>query len=246
MTCGARTWLGAALALAACDGNDEARDAAVSDTHVGTEVAGPDGATLDSADAESDQNQLRNGVTATIAHIVDGDTFDVVIGRAEPRTYTVRMRGLSAPECFKDAIETEWGWRYACESDDELHGLAAYQALYGMLHGQTVWLTCDTAPGDWCPTDVYGRFLAYAEFGGLDAATEMARGGHGFSYTDYPASRRAEICQAEYDAKAAGVGLWAEGDLDFVLAHMHGSTAAWYREAHDARCDAAIAERRAQ
>lgn len=239
------TLAGALAQVLACDGEpgdartsrqdvkdiDDTADAAevseVTDGYDGLEVV--------------DQNQLRNGVTARIAHIVDGDTFDVIVGAAEPRSYTIRMRGLSAPECFKRGFDTEWGWRYACSSDDELWGLASYEALYAMLHGREVWLTCDAEPGAWCPTDLYDRYLAYAEVDGLDAATEMARGGHGFSYTDYGASKRAAICLAEYEARDAGRGMWALGGLEDVLAGMHASTRAWYLEHHDARCDAAIA-----
>lgn len=234
------------MTLAACDGYDEARDATAThaDTHDTHDTSASDTAETSGADADEvtapEMNQLRNGVTATIAHIVDGDTFDVIVGVAEPRSYTIRMRGLSAPECFKSGMPTEWGWRYACDADDELYGLASYQALYAMLHGKTVVVTCDTAPGLWCPTDVYARYLAYVEVDGLDAATEMTRGGNGFAYTDYASSKRGEICQAEYDARDAQRGIWALGDLDFVLAGMHGSTQAWYREAHDQRCDAAI------
>lgn len=225
-----------AAALVACDGEPAVElDAAGHDAEVhdtGAHEITPD-----------EGNQLRNGVTARVEHIVDGDTFDLVVGDAEPRTYTIRMRGLSAPECLKDAIETAWGWRYACDADDELYGLASYQALYGMLHGQTVVVTCDAEPGAWCPTDFYDRYLAYVAVDGVDIATEMARAGAAFSYTDYPASRRGDICAAEYEARAAERGIWALGSLDTIMAGMHQSTQEWYLSAHDARCDAAIAAR---
>jgi len=239
-----------ALALGACDGEPGAADGRhdvkpLDDTAGAPD--GTDGATNGATDGPTDapeavaNNQLRDGITARIAHIVDGDTFDVIVGVAEPRVYTIRMRGLSAPECFKRGFQTEWGWRYACSSDDEPWGLGSYEALYTMLHGKTVWLTCDTSPGAWCPTDLYDRYLAYVELDGLDAATEMARGGHGFAYTDYGSSKRAAICRAEYEAQAAEVGVWALGSREDVLAGMHPSTRAWYLESHDARCDAAIA-----
>jgi len=229
--------------LGACDGVDEGRDAtASSTTEDATQVE--DTGPLDTALPDiggGEDKALRNGVTARVGHIVDGDTFDVYVGTIAPKKYAVRMRGLAAPECFKSYVSDDFGGGYSCTSDDELYGLASFQALYAMLHDTTVRLTCDdVALGELCPTDIYDRYLAYAELDGKDAATEMARAGAGFSYTDYAASKRGAICTAEYEAKAAQRGMWALGDLDYILSKMHADTRSWYNRSHESRCQAAI------
>lgn len=231
--------------LAACDGVDEpgVADSTSTTDQDATVVqdTGPiDTALPDIGDPNEDKN-LRNGVMARVGHIVDGDTFDVYVGTLAPKKWPIRMRGLAAPECFKDFVHDDFGGGYACTTDDELFGLKSYQALRTMLEGKIVKITCDdVAAGQVCPLDVFDRYLAYAEVDGKDAATEMARGGNGFSYTDYAASKRGPICTAEYEAQANKVGMWALGDLTYILSKMHAATRKWYNQTHESRCEAAI------
>lgn len=241
----------AALAtLSACDGNDPATgsetdtvggdDTTAVEDATATEDTQPLDTSLPDVGNPNENKDLRNGTTVRVGHIVDGDTFDVWVGTFAPRKYIIRMAGLSAPECFKDFVADSWGGGQSCTSDDELYGLASYQALLAMLKDKTVTVTCDVASGAWCTTDDYGRYIAYVNVDGKDAATEMARGGNGFSYVEFAASKRGAICSAELEAKNAGRGLWALGDLDYILDHMSDYTASWYRRHHDDRCQEAM------
>lgn len=189
---------------------------------------------------EVDQNRdLRNGSIVRVGHVTDGDTLEVWVGTLAPKSYVIRMKGLSSPECFKDQRQTPDGNKYVCTADDELYGLQSYVTLKALIEGKTVRVTCDVATGAWCDQDTFDRYLAYLEYEGKDAATEMARAGAGFSYTDFSSSKRAQICQAEYEARNAARGIWALGSVEQIMAQMNSSTAGWYKK-HDARCDAAI------
>jgi len=195
-------------------------------------------------DTDPGPRELLNGTPVRFGHVIDGDTFDVFVGDEAVKVYTVRLKGLAAPECFKQEVRTElFGDRFQCVSDDELHGLAAWEALRDYLDGAEGYLTCDdVAVGEWCPTDNYDRYLAYVEIDGRDVATEMAFQGHAFSYTSFRASKRAEICAAEYDAQDANRGIWNGRTVDEVLAGMHTQTQNWYRDHHDWRCDQALGQ----
>ncbi len=191
-------------------------------------------------DTASADKFLRHGAKAWVGHVTDGDTLTVWIGDTAPSRYIVRMVGLAAPECFKEIRQTPDGNGQSCVRDDELDGLAAFEALRDLLENQRVTLTCEAGPGELCPTDPFGRSLAYVEIDGKDAATEMARAGHGFSYVVFPSSKRAAICAAVYAARSAKVGMWALGTEQQVLAGMNDDTRSWYWGMHQSRCDAAL------
>ena len=239
------------LLVAACDGEGgqvadvtgAPEDAADATTATGADATTETIEPLDTALpdlGEVDQNRdLRNGAIARVGHVTDGDTLEVWVGTLAPKSYVIRMKGLSSPECFKDQRQTPDGNRYVCTADDELYGLESYLTLKALIEGKTVRITCDVATGAWCDQDTFDRDLSYVEYEGKDAATEMARAGAGFSYTDFTSSKRAQICQAEYEARNAKRGIWALGSVEQVMAQMSPSTAGWYKK-HDARCDAAI------
>jgi endonuclease YncB( thermonuclease family) len=191
-------------------------------------------------DSASGDKFLRNGTPAWVGHVTDGDTLTVWIGQTAPARYIVRMVGLAAPECFKESRATPDGHGQSCVRDDELHGLGAFEALRAFAEDRQVVLTCEAAPGALCPTDPFGRSLAYVSVDGVDAATAIARGGHGLSYVVFPSSKRAEICAAVYAARDAKVGMWASGTEQQVLAGMNSDTRSWYYGMHDSRCDAAM------
>lgn len=238
----------ALLSTAACDGNPSSgteSDATATTTTLEdtSTTTTQDTTPLDTALPDIGQNEnkdLRNGITVRIGHIVDGDTFDVWVGTFAPRKYVIRMAGLSAPECLKSFVSDNWGGGQSCSSDDELYGLASYQTLLAMLADKTVTLTCDVGVNEWCKTDDYGRYIAYVAVDGKDAATEMARAGAGFSYVEFAASKRGAICAAEFEAKDAKRGIWALGDLNYILSHMSSYTASWYKRDHDSKCKAAM------
>ena len=234
----------AVWAQGACDGNDPGTgaDATVTtspeDTSTTAETTPVDTSVPDIGNT-TENKDLRNGNTARVGHIYDGDTVDVWVGTLAPKKYIIRMLGFSAPECFKTFVSGTYSGN-ACTSDDELYGVASYQALKAMLEGKTVKVTCDVGGDDWCKQDDFDRYLAYLEIDGKDAATEMARGGHGFSYVEFASSKRAAICAAEYDARDAKRGIWALGSLAFILDGMSGYTRNWYEDHHDQRCDQAL------
>lgn len=236
------------LLLVACDGNDESAGSTgdVADT---SEAGETDATTTGTAPLDtalpfevSDENRdLRNGVRARVGHVVDGDTVQVWVGSTAPRGYPIRMLGLAAPECHKDYRSTPDGNRLVCTEDDEYYGLKSYEVLKEMVEDTVVTISCEVAPGAWCETDPFDRYLAYLVLDdGKDAAVEMARAGAGFSYTSFFADKRAEICRAEYEARDANRGMWVLGSVDAVLSGMNADTRGWYGNHHDRRCDEAI------
>ena len=235
----------AALTLLACS------EAAPDAPGTGADAAGPEDAASDAPaplsdinlalpDAARNDKFLRHGSKAWVGHVTDGDTLTVWIGETAPSRYIVRMVGLAAPECFKENRATPDGHGQSCVRDDEYHGLAAFEALRDFAEDRQVTLTCEAAPGELCPTDPFGRSLAYVSVDGVDAAVAMARAGHGLSYVVFPSSRRAEICAAVYAARDEGVGMWARGSEQQVIAGMNSDTRSWYYGMHDSRCDAAM------
>lgn len=222
---------------------DAEQDSLSEDTHPpeDTQVTVPDSSPEDVVQLPRD---LVNGTPVRFGHVIDGDTLDVFVGSPAVRVYTVRLKGLAAPECLKESVLTEqFGRRNQCVADDELHGYDAWVALHDMVADKTGYLTCDdVAPGEWCPQDDFGRYLAYIELAGSDLSTQLAWYGHGMSYTSFTASKRAAICAAEAEARAARRGMWAKGTVEQVLAGMHASTRQWYTSHHDSRCDAALGQ----
>lgn len=234
------------LALAAgCDGNDEPQTGNT-DVLDASEIADTtvDTSPLDTAlpfEVVQENRDLRNGSKARVGHVIDGDTLQVWVGTSAPKSYTIRMLGLAAPECEKDYRLTPDGSRLVCTSDDEYYGLASYEIMKGLVEDKQVTITCDVAANAWCEQDPFDRYLAYLQMpDGKDAAVELARAGGAFSYTDFTASKRADICRAEYEARDADRGMWVLGSVSQVLAGMHANTRGWYNAHHDTRCNQAI------
>lgn len=243
----------------ACDGNDEPRDASgdatdtvddladtadgePADTSVDTELPPPLDTALPDIEVSTGDNELRNGVTAWVGHVTDGDTLGVWVGPSGgPRKlHIVRMLGLAAPECDKASRQTPDGNHFVCTADQEYYGLTAYTELKSLIENKTVTITCDVAANAPCEYDPFDRRLAYVNIEGKDAAVEMARRGAGFSYTSFQSSKRREICAAEYDARDARRGMWVLGSVSAVLAGMNADTRNWYNQHHDRRCDEAL------
>lgn len=240
------------LALAspsACDSSDHPTpgDAADTASDIAEDTAGP----ADTFIPPYEPKELTNGAIVRAGHVVDGDTLDVLVGQYNPVAYSVRLLGINSPECSKrDAITSE-GVRKACvlsqgarECDawsNEHHSTASYEALKELVEGKELKVSCDgVAVGSWCSTDTFDRHLVYLEVDGKDVSTELARGGNAWSFTAFPSSKRAQICQAEYDARAANVGMWAAGSVSHVLSLMCPETEEWYERYHDKDCDKAL------
>jgi len=176
---------------------------------------------------------LRTGSIVRVLHVVDGDTLDVeLVAAAASVPMRVRVAGLAAPECHK---QPDGMGSSACSHDDEYYGLGAYQEAKALLAGSSFRVACDVPADTECEREYYGRYLGFIEDGQNDFSTSMARAGAGLSYTRYPSSRRAQVCRAEDDARAARRGMWALGTAEEVLARMSQGTRDWYRE-RDRRC----------
>lgn len=188
-------------------------------------------------DQPKTEEELRNGMDVWVGHVIDGDTVSVWAGQS---AHKVRLLGIDAPECDKDFENTPDGRRLVCVKDQEYYGLEAYRELVKMVEDKTLTLTCDVAPRAVCEKDQYDRWLAYLKTEDGDASVELARRGAAFSYVLFDASKRAEICEAEYEAITKKRGMWALGSVDAVLSRMNHDTRGWYRQMHDARCNAAM------
>ena len=184
--------------------------------------------------------ELLNGTPVTIGHIVDGDTLDVLVGDQQFKRYSARLKGINAPECYKEKVSTIYGLRYQCTGDEEFYGLKSLEGLQALAAGKKGYVTCDdVALGEWCPQDDYERYLVYIEIDGKDLATETTRQGNALSYTLFWTYLRAEICSAEFEAQEAHRGMWASGSVDSVISQMSYHTQNWYED-HDWRCYEAI------
>lgn len=233
-----------ALSISACDGGStpapEDDADAVSPSDIAETSSGPADIDLSLPDTGPVDRELRSGQTAWVGHVTDGDTLVVWVGDLAPHSHVIRLVGLAAPECFKEQRSTPDGRGNSCVRDDEIHGLAAFEALRDLVEDKRVTVTCEKAPGEVCPKDTYGRSLAYVTIDGKDAAIEMARGGHALSYVTFYSSKRAQICEGVYDARDAKRGMWALGSETFVIGRMNSDTRSWYWSLHDKRCDEAM------
>ena len=178
------------------------------------------------------------GQVARLGHLIDGDTMDLIVG---DRTFAVRLRGINAPEC---EMEQNSSFRNRCVRDDEFYGLGAYEALVAIVDeaGPTTEfvVSCDGSDrAEPCGTDNYDRAIVYLDAPGLDLGDELVNAGAALSYTSFRSERRAKYCQSEYEAQAAGRGMWEGREPLEVISMMSTDTQNWYTQ-HNVRCDAAI------
>ena len=130
--------------------------------------------------------------TATVDHVVDGDTVEVTLGR---RTETVRLLGIDTPETVKPGAPVDcFGPEASARTKDLLPA------------GTEVRLTRDVEL-----RDRYDRLLAYVARASDDLFVNRALVADGYARTLAIApndAHRAELAAAERDARAAGRGLW--------------------------------------
>jgi micrococcal nuclease len=129
---------------------------------------------------------------ATVAHISDGDTIDVLIGKKRVR---VRLLGVDTPESVKPNTPVQ------CFAKDASAFTAAMLPI-----GTAVRLERDIEP-----RDAYDRLLAYVYR--ADDATfvnlALALGGYARTLSIKPNTAHAdELAAAVADATRAGRGLW--------------------------------------
>jgi micrococcal nuclease len=125
--------------------------------------------------------------TGQVERVIDGDTIDVRIG---DETYRVRYIGMDTPE-VGDPFARE-----ATELNREL------------VQGQTATLVKDVSE-----TDRYGRLLRYVFVGDTFVNYELVAQGLAMASTYPPDVACAQtFVEAQREAVAAGVGLWAAGE----------------------------------
>lgn len=112
----------------------------------------------------------------------DGDTLT---GLDEAKTqHKIRLDAIDAPELGQP------------------YGQASKRALSGKVFGEDVVVTVKTK-------DKYGRTVGHVLVGGRDVNLEMLEEGMAWHYEKYDRNKR--LAEAERDAKAARLGLWADG-----------------------------------
>jgi micrococcal nuclease len=140
---------------------------------------------------------------ATVTHVVDGDTVDVVITGhdsdnllVEGQTYRVRLTGIDTPEVY---------------GGEQCYGPEASAFTKSLLEGRDVMLEKDVTN-----TDRYDRLLRYiwADVDptrpGLELVNEeIVRAGYAYAST-YPPDVKYEdrFLAAQEEARIQGAGLW--------------------------------------
>lgn len=125
---------------------------------------------------------------ARVVRVIDGDTVEII---ADGKMETVRLLGIDAPEVRQGGEE------------EKKVGIAAREALRGLLDGAVVELTFDEER-----MDAYGRTLAYLAIRGHDVQAELLRRGLAEVYRKCRCARKEEYFRIEDDARKRGVGMW--------------------------------------
>jgi micrococcal nuclease len=186
-------WLPLLLLLVACW-----PDPTVDDDETPTDD--DDAASYDPSDLASGEAPAAQPMYGEVDYVIDGDTFEVVIGGFGER---VRVLSINTPEMNHG--ET---WGPDCWAEE-----ATERAEELLPEGETVWLTFD---GEY--SDGFGRLLAYVFVG--DSPTEtsiegsfnylMVREGHGWTFFfDNNRTFEEPLLAAEAQAQGQGLGLWS-------------------------------------
>ena len=127
-----------------------------------------------------------------VLRVVDGDTLEIEsIGE-------VRLIGVDTPELYHPLKPVQFFAREASDFVKEL------------VSGLSVRLESDREK-----KDKYGRTLAYVYLpDGRCLNEEIIRRGYGFAYTRFPFKYLMKYRQLEAQARAEGLGLWANQGLD--------------------------------
>ena len=129
-----------------------------------------------------------------VTAVVDGDTFKVLIDGTQQ---TIRLIGVDTPETV-DPRKTI-----------QCFGIEASEKAKALLTGKSVRLEADSTQGE---LDKYGRLLRYAFLeDGTFFSKLMISEGYAREYTYNSAYKyQADFKSAEFDAKTAKRGLWAD------------------------------------
>jgi len=126
------------------------------------------------------------GEQGVVSHVVDGDTFDVMLNGVE---YRIRMIGIDTPEVYGGV---------------QCYGPEASSATKQLIEGKTVALQKDVSE-----TDKYGRLLRYVYVGGTFVNDWLVRQGYAYASTYPPdVAHSQQFAEAQHEAQANGRGLW--------------------------------------
>jgi micrococcal nuclease len=124
--------------------------------------------------------ESHSGQTGLVTHIVDGDTYDIMLDGQKTR---IRMDGIDAPERGMDYYKQAKNYLGELCENNEIR----------------VEIT---------DTDRYGRSIAKSYLpDGRELGHEMVKAGMAWHYKKY--SDDATLSQLEQEAKNAGIGLWS-------------------------------------
>ncbi|OGZ18132.1 MAG: hypothetical protein A2494_00450 [Candidatus Lloydbacteria bacterium RIFOXYC12_FULL_46_25] len=129
-----------------------------------------------------------------VLRVVDGDTIDIALhGKTR-----VRLIGINTPEIVDPRRPVQCFGKEASAKAKEL------------LLGKSITLEFDPSQDKY---DKYGRLLAYVHLqDGTFFNEQMIRDGYAYEYTyRLPYKYQEEFKRAEYEAKSAKMGLWADG-----------------------------------
>jgi micrococcal nuclease len=138
----------------------------------------------------------RGDETVTVLRVVDGDTIQVRLrGRAEK----IRLIGVDTPESVDPRRPVEY------------FGKEAAAFTRRMVEAKVVILRGERGKEN---RDRYGRLLRYVYLpDGTCLNAEIIRQGYGHAYVRFPFRRQKEFRAYEREAREAGRGLWAPGQV---------------------------------
>lgn len=167
---------------------------------------------------ETPQVQSTTSAAYNVVDVVDGDTVKLNFnGTVE----TVRLIGIDTPETVHPTKPVE------------CFGIEASNKAKAVLTGKTVTFETDASQGT---RDKYGRLLGYIILSdGTNFNKMMIEQGYAYEYTySTPYKYQSAFKTAEQNARASGVGLWAEGVCAGQSATPDTTTSSgkWYVSSH--------------
>lgn len=150
-------------------------------------------------------NSLSEGMQVLVEKVVDGDTIKISF---DDKHLTLRLLGVDTPETVHPSKPIE------------AFGKEASDYLKSLLDGKSVILHFDEHK-----LDAYGRVLAYVYLDDVFVNAEILRQGYGYAYTRFPFQFLEDFKAYEAEAKAAGLGLWADPELASLIEEEAGKKA---------------------
>jgi micrococcal nuclease len=183
----------AALLVAACANppDEQVRPGDATADDATADDATADDATAD--DATADDATADGQVEGRVSRVIDGDTLDIVVAG---ETRRVRLLGVDTPESVHPTEPVE------------CYGPEASAFLRALVEGQTVRLAADPSQD---AVDRYDRWLGliWLDDGTLVNHELIAQGYATAFITRPPHARSTAFRDAEDQARAAGLGMWA-------------------------------------